>query len=312
MIRYILKRILSAIPTLLGVFLAVFLVIRLIPGDPAEVMLGANATQEQIDIYRESHGLDRSASEQLVIALKGFVTGDLGTSVSYSRPVSELIGAALPNTIELALIGVVISSVIAVALGVLAASKRGRWPDLLINLLSTVGMSLPTFYIGLWVLTIFASKLGIIPVISSRAGVPHYQTLIGPVLTMILGLTLVRTTRSSMLEILEEDFIRTAKAKGASKKSILFRHALKNALIPIITMIGYNLASAMAGAIVLETVFVRNGIGKLLIDAITVRDYPMIQGAALVIAALMITANIITDIVVALTDPRIRVTGENG
>ena len=128
---------------------------------------------------------------------------------------------------------------------------------------------------------------------------------------MVLGLTLVRTTRSSMLEIMEEDFIRTAKAKGVSRKSILFRHALGNALIPIITMIGYNLASAMAGAIVLETVFVRNGIGKLLIDAITVRDYPMIQGAALVIAALMIAANIVTDIVVALTDPRIRVAGES-
>lgn len=311
MISYIVKRILSAIPTLLGVFLAVFFAVRLIPGDPAEVMLGANATQEQIDIYRESHGLNRSTGEQLIIGLKGFVTGDLGTSVSYSKPVSEMIGEALPNTIELALVGVVISSVIAVALGVLAAAKRGKWPDLLINVLSTIGMSLPTFYIGLWVLTIFASKLGIIPVISTRPDIPHYKTLIGPVITMVLGLTLVRTTRSSMLEIMEEDFIRTAKAKGVSRKSILFRHALGNALIPIITMIGYNLASAMAGAIVLETVFVRNGIGKLLIDAITVRDYPMIQGAALVIAALMIAANIVTDIVVALTDPRIRVAGES-
>ena len=311
MINYIVKRILSAIPTLLGVFLAVFFAVRLIPGDPAEVMLGANATQEQIDIYRESHGLNRSTGEQLIIGLKGFVTGDLGTSISYSKPVSEMIGDALPSTIELALVGVVISSVIAVGLGVLAAAKRGKWPDVLINVLSTIGMSLPTFYIGLWVLTIFASKLGIIPVISSRPDIPHYKTLIGPVITMVLGLALVRTTRSSMLEIMEEDFIRTAKAKGVSRKSILFRHALGNALIPIITMIGYNLASAMAGAIVLETVFVRNGIGKLLIDAITVRDYPMIQGAALVIAALMIAANIVTDIVVALTDPRIRVAGES-
>ena len=311
MFNYIVKRILSAIPTLLGVFLAVFFAVRLIPGDPAEVMLGANATQEQIEIYRESHGLNRSVGEQLVIALKGFATGDLGTSVSYSRPVSELVGAALPSTIELAVVGVVISSVIAVALGVLAAANRGRWPDVLINILSTIGMSLPTFYIGLWVLAIFASKLGIIPVISNRPGIPHYKTLIGPVITMVLGLSLVRTTRSSMLEIMEEDFIRTAKAKGVSRKSILFRHALENALIPVITMIGYNLASAMAGAIVLETVFVRNGIGKLLIDAITVRDYPMIQGTALVIASLMIVANIITDIVVALTDPRIRVTGES-
>ncbi len=311
MIAYILKRILSAIPTLLGVFLAVFFVIRLIPGDPAEVMLGANATQEQIDIYSEAHGLNRSTGEQLVIALKGFATGDLGTSVSYSRPVGELIAEALPNTIELAIIGVLFSSVIAVTLGVIAAANRGKWPDILINMLSTIGMSLPTFYIGLWVLTIFASKLGIIPVLSNSADVPHYKTLIGPVITMVLGLQLVRTTRSSMLEILEEDFIRTARAKGVSRKNILFVHALKNAMIPIITMIGYNLASAMAGAIVLETVFVRNGVGKLLIDAITIRDYPMIQGTTFVIAALMIAANIITDVVVAFTDPRIRVTGDS-
>ena len=311
MAAYILKRILSAIPTLLGVFLAVFFVVRLIPGDPAEVMLGANATEEQLNIYREAHGLNRSTGEQLAIALKEFSTGNLGTSVSYRKPVSELVAGALPNTIELAVIGVLISSIIAVALGVAAAANRGRWPDILINILSTFGMSLPTFYIGLWVLVIFASKLGVIPVLSSAKGVPHYKTLIGPVITMVLGLQLVRTTRSSMLEILEEDFIRTAKAKGVSRKKVLFRHALKNALIPIITMVGYNLATAMAGAIVLETVFVRNGIGKLLIDAITVRDYPMIQGTTLVIAALMIAANIITDIIVAFTDPRIRVTGDS-
>ncbi len=308
---YILKRIISAIPTLLGVFLAVFFVIRLIPGDPALVMLGANATEEQLEIYREAHGLNGTTGEQLLLSLKGFATGDLGTSISYSKPVMEVIGEALPGTLELAVIGVVISSLIAVALGVLAAAKRGRWPDLLINVLSTIGMSLPTFYVGLWVLTIFASKLGIIPVLSNNADVPHWKTLLGPVITMVLGMSLVRTTRSSVLEILEEDFIRTARAKGVPRRSILFRHALKNAMIPIITMIGYNLATAMAGAMVLETVFVRNGIGKLLIDAITVRDYPMIQGAALVIAALMIAANILTDIIVAITDPRIRVSGES-
>ena len=309
--RYILKRLLFAIPTLLGVFVVVFIVIRQIPGDPAEVMLGASATNEQVEIYRVAHGLDRPAIVQFGIALKNLFKGDLGMSLSHYRPVLSVVFERLPSTIELALYGIFISSIVSVILGVVAARFRGRWPDLIIVALSTMGMSLPTFYIGLWVLVIFALKLGIIPVLSNMMqDTPYWKTLFGPVLTMVLGGTLVRTTRSAMLEIMDEDFIRTAKAKGVSGVKILLKHALGNALIPIVTMVGYGLAISFGGAIVLETVFVRNGIGKLLMDAIGSRDYPLIQGATFIIAVFMIFANLLTDVVSGIVDPRVRVAGE--
>jgi len=307
---YILKRLLFAIPTLLGVFVVVFIVIRQIPGDPAEVMLGRAATNEQIEIYRVSHGLDKPVIVQFLIALRDLFRGDLGVSLSHNRPVFSVVFERLPSTVELALYGILFSSIISVIFGVIAASFRGRWPDLIIVALSTLGMSLPTFYIGLWVLVIFALKLGVIPVLSNMIkDIPHWKTLFGPVMTMVLGGTLVRTTRSALLEIMDEDFIRTAKAKGVSGKMILFKHALGNALIPIVTMVGYGLAISFGGAIVLETVFVRSGIGKLLIDAIGSRDYPLIQGATFIIAVFMIFANLLTDIVTGFVDPRIRVAG---
>ena len=309
--RYILKRLLFAIPTLLGVFIVVFIVIRQIPGDPAEVMLGASATNEQVEIYRVTHGLDKPVITQFLIALKNLFKGDLGESLSHYRPVLGVVFERLPSTIELALYGILISSVVSIILGIIAAYFRGRWPDLIIVALSTMGMSLPTFYIGLWVLVVFALKLGIIPVLSSMIqDTPYWKTLFGPVLTMVLGGTLVRTTRSAMLEIMDEDFIRTAKAKGVSGVKILLKHALGNALIPIVTMVGYGLAISFGGAIVLETVFVRNGIGKLLMDAIGSRDYPLIQGATFVIAVFMIFANLLTDVVSGIVDPRVRVAGE--
>lgn len=311
MARYILKRILFAIPTLLGVFIVVFFVIRLIPGDAAEVMLGGNASNEQLEAYRAAHGLNEPLIVQLGIALKNLVQGDMGQSLSHYKPVTEVVFGALPSTIELAAIGIAIGSVLAIVLGVVAASFRGRWPDIAVNIGSTLGTALPTFYIGLWILVIFALKLNVIPVLSNTAGVPHWKTLLGPVLTMVLGSSLARTTRSSMLEILEEDFIRTARAKGVPGKKVLFKHALGNALIPIVTMIGYGLATSFGGAIVLETVFVRNGVGKVLIDAISSRDYPLIQGATFIIAAFMIVANLVTDIATGIVDPRIRVTGDS-
>ena len=302
---------LFAIPTLLGVFVVVFIVIRQIPGDPAEIMMGPSATNEQVEIYRVAHGLDKPAIVQFGIALRNLFKGDFGESLSHYRPVLSVVFERMPSTIELALYGIIISSIVSVTLGVVAASFRGRWPDLIIIAFSTMGMSLPTFYIGLWVLVIFALKLGIIPVLANMVqGTAYWKTLFGPVLTMVLGGTLVRTTRSAMLEIMDEDFVRTAKAKGVSGVGILFKHALGNALIPIVTMVGYGLAISFGGAIVLETVFVRNGVGKLLMDAIGARDYPLIQGATFVIAVFMIFANLITDVAAGLVDPRVRVAGE--
>ena len=310
--RYISKRLLFAIPTMLGVFIVVFFVIRLIPGDPAVVMLGPNATNAQIEAYRIRNGLDKSILIQFGISFKNFVQGDLGQSLSWYRPVTEMVFNRLPGTAELAVIGILFGIVLAIILGIIAAVFRGSWVDLIINAFTTLGVSLPTFYIGLLVLRVFATQLGIIPVISSAPGIKYWQSLFGPVLTMAIGQTAVftRTTRSSMLEILGEDFVRTARAKGLKERIVLFKHALGNALIPIVTIVGYNLASAFGGAIVLETVFARNGIGKLLIDAIYVRDYPLIQGTTIIIAMVMILINIITDISYGVIDPRIRVSGD--
>lgn len=309
--RYILKRILFAIPTLIGVYIVVFFIVRLIPGDPAVIMLGGSANEQQLEIYRQAHGLDKSVFVQFLFALKNLFKGDLGMSLSHLKPVFSIVMSRLPSTLELAAYGILISTFLAVVLGVIASRFRGRWPDILINIYSTIGMSLPTFYIGLWVLVIFALKLKMIPVLASLStDQMHWKTLFGPVLTMVLGGSLARTTRSSMLEILEEDFIRTAKAKGVSGNKILFKHALGNALIPIVTMVGYGLAISFGGAVVLESVFSRPGVGKLLIDAIIVRDYPLMQGATFIIAVFMIVANLITDIVTGFVDPRIRVAGD--
>jgi ABC-type dipeptide/oligopeptide/nickel transport system permease component len=311
--RYVLNRILFAIPTLLGVFAVVFFVIRMIPGDPAEVMLGAAATDAQIESYRETHALNEPLPMQFAAAFGHLFKGDFGQSLSHYRPALEVVFERLPSTVELAAYGITIGSAVAVALGVAAASFRGKWPDLAITALSTLGMSLPTFYIGLWVLVIFALKLKIIPVLGNISpDTPHWKTLFGPVLTMVLGGSLTRTTRAAILEVLDEDFIRTARAKGVPGAAILFRHALGNALIPIITMVGYGLAVSFGGAIVLESVFARNGVGKLLIDAVTVRDYPLIQCATFVIAAFMIAANLLTDIATGIADPRIRVSDARG
>ncbi|MDR1539707.1 MAG: ABC transporter permease [Clostridiales bacterium] len=313
MATYIIKRLLAALPTIVGVFAAVFFVIRMIPGDPALSMLGAGATDSQIAVYRQKYGLDEPLPVQFAIAFKGFATGDLGESISLRKPTAEAIMERLPNTVELSLLGIAIGAALAIILGVAAAVNRGSWIDMLLTSISTLGMSLPTFYIGLWVLMIFAMNLKIIPVLSNASDVPHWKSLLGPLVTMVIGETsmLARTTRSSMLEIFDEDFIRTARAKGLGERAILFKHALGNALIPIVTVTGYNLATAFGGAIVLESVFTRNGVGKLLIDAINARDYPLVQGAAIVIAVIMIFINILTDVIYGFIDPRIRVAGDD-
>ena len=313
MLKYIAKRLLFAIPTIIGVFVVVFFVIRLIPGDPAVTMLGPKATEAQIATYRAAHGLNDSILVQFGIALRNFITGNFGTSLSLYRPVFQVILERFPRTAELAIFGIIIGFILSVFFGVIAAVFRGRWPDIALISFSTLGMSLPTFYIGLWVLYIFALKLGIIPVISSVGNnVTYWQSLFGPLVTIVLGETalLLRTTRSSMLEILNEDFIRTARAKGLSERVVLFKHALGNSLIPIVTVTGYSLATAFGGAIVLETVFARQGIGKLLIDAISVRDYPLVQGTTIFIAILMILVNIMTDVLYGILDPRIRITND--
>ncbi|MDL2218153.1 ABC transporter permease [Christensenellaceae bacterium OttesenSCG-928-M15] len=308
--RYVLRRLLVAIPTILGVFIAVFFIMRQIPGDPAAIMLGGSATDEQITAFREQNGLDEPMPVQLGIALKKFITGDLGNSITSKRPVLDMILERLPRTVELALLGIILGSLVGMIGGIIAAVFRGRWPDYALTGLNTLGMSLPSFYVALMLLLLLAVQLKWIPVIGTpRDDVSHFKTLVAPVLTMMIGnsaLTM-RTTRASMLEIMGEDYIRTARAKGLNERMVLFRHALKDAAIPIITVIGYDLAGCFGGAIIIETVFSRPGIGKLLIDAVNARDFAVVQGTAVFIAICLITVNLLTDIVYSIVDPRIRV-----
>lgn len=206
--------------------------------------------------------------------------------------------------------GMILNSILGIIWGVVASVYRGRWPDYMISGMSTIGMSLPSFYVAILVLVVLAVKLKLIPVIGIQSeNANYFQTIVAPVLTMVLAgsaLT-IRTTRSSMLEVMGEDFIRTARAKGLSEKAVLFKHGLRNAAIPIATIIGYNLASSFGGSIVIETVFNRPGIGKLLMDAVTKRDYPVVQGTAVFITILLIVVNLLTDVMYSIIDPRIRV-----
>ncbi|MDR1765775.1 MAG: ABC transporter permease [Lachnospiraceae bacterium] len=313
--RYILHRLLIAIPTVIGVFLAVFLIMRMVPGDPAAIILGKNATDEQIELYREQNGLNEPFPVQIGVALGKFLTGDLGTSMVSRRTVISLIKERLPRTVELALWGLGLSTLVGVLLGILAAVTRGKWPDYLIVGGASLGISLPSFYIALMLLLLLGAKLGWIPVVGTpREGVSNFKILIAPVLTMVIGnsaMTL-RTTRSSVLEIMRENFIKTARAKGLDERAVLFGHALKAAAIPIVTVVGYNLAGCFGGAIIIETVFTRPGIGKLLIDAINDRDYAVVQGTTAFISIMLIAVNLLTDVVYGLVDPRIRIEAKRG
>lgn len=234
--KYFGMRVLMAIPTILGVFLAVFLIIRMVPGDPASVMLGKTATPEEISLFREQNGLDEPLMTQMVIAVKKFFTGDLGESLSSHKKVTELLKERFPRTLELVLWGMILNSILGIIWGVVASVYRGRWPDYMISGMSTIGMSLPSFYVAILVLVVLAVKLKLIPVIGIQSeNANYFQTIVAPVLTMVLAgsaLT-IRTTRSSMLEVMGEDFIRTARAKGLSEKAVLFKHGLRLSLIHI-------------------------------------------------------------------------------
>ena len=292
--KYFGMRVLMAIPTILGVFLAVFLIIRMVPGDPASVMLGKTATPEEISLFREQNGLDEPLMTQMVIAVKKFFTGDLGECLCSHKKVTELLKERFPRTLELVLWGMILNSILGIIWGVVASVYRGRWPDYMISGMSTIGMSLPSFYVAILVLVVLAVKMKLIPVIGIQSeNANYFQTIVAPVLTMVLA--------GSALTI------RTTRSKGLSEKAVLFKHGLRNAAIPIATIIGYNLASSFGGSIVIETVFNRPGIGKLLMDAVTKRDYPVVQGTAVFIAILLIVVNLLTDVMYSIIDPRIRV-----
>ena len=309
---YVLRRIITALPVMAFVAIIVFAALRLTPNDPATIMAGEDATEAQLEAIRVSMGLDQSILAQLSGWLQRLATGDLGVSLISGAPVLDLIGDRIGPTIALSMSTFVLTMLVAIPLGVLASRKPGNLVDRALMGLSTLGLSLPVFVIGYMLMYAFAIGFRWLPVQGyeplSSGFWPHAQRLIMPSLALSGAyIALVaRMTRSSIIEVKGEDFIRTARAKGATETSILIRHALRNAAIPIVTVVGAGVASLITGVVVTESVFNLPGLGRLVVEAVLARDYPVIQALILLFSFVYILVNLIVDILYTVFDPRIR------
>jgi len=334
LIRFVIRRLILLIPVMLGISIITFGMLRLIPGDPARIMAGERATEDQVQRVREIWGLNKPVSEQYFIYLGKLLRGDLGTSIKRNELVITEIRWALPTTIELAFSAMFIACMLGIPAGVIAAYRRNSWLDFIVMTGSLIGISMPVFWLGLLLIFVFTLQLGLLP--------PSGRLSIGINLQPITGLYLVdsllrgnlpafvdsvkhlilpafavgtiptaviaRMTRSSLLEVMSQDYIRTARSKGLTERTMLARHALKNAFLPVVTIIGLELGGLMSGAILTETIFSLPGIGRLIIDRILSRDYPVVQGAVLFFAFTFVIINLLVDMSYAYLDPRIRVT----
>lgn len=302
--RYILKRLLLLLPVAWGVSTLVFLLIHLTPGDPVEVMLGETALPAAREALRRTLHLDRSLPEQYFLFLQGLFTGDLGISLFSRESVSTTILKALPATIELALAGLVVALMIALPLGVLAAVKKDSGLDHGSRFVALLGISIPNFVLGPLLILAFAIQLDWLPV-SGRGGFAH---LVLPALTMGMALAgiLSRMVRASLLEVLGQEYIRAARAKGLSEGRVILRHGLKASLIPVITVVGLQIGALLSGAIITEIIFAWPGLGRLTLQAIQARDYPLVQGCVLMFSFGYVLVNTATDLLYAYVDPRIR------
>ncbi len=304
MLPYVARRLVAAVPTLAGVALVVFLLVHLLPGDPARVIAGLLASEEDVERIRHQLGLDQPIPVQLAIFLGRLLRADLGLSARTSQPVIGEVLARLPNTIELAVISSALATVVGVALGALAASRHGRALDYALSAVTLFGVSMPVYWLGLMLIVVFAIQLQLLP----AAGSDQPASFVLPSLTLAaFSVALIaRMTRSSVLETLGQDYVRTARAKGLGEVVVLARHALANALLPVVTVVGLQFGTLLGGAVLTETVFGWPGIGQLLVDSIFARDYPMVQGIVLVFAFLFILVNLAVDVLYAYVDPRIR------
>ena len=312
MLGYLLRRILAAIPVMGVVALVVFLLLRLTPGDPAAILAGDTATPEQLERIRTALGLNEPLYQQFFTWIGRLLHGDLGVSLISNVPVLHMIAGRVEPSISIALSTLVLSIVVAVPLGVIAAWKHGTWIDRFVMGLSVIGFSVPVFVIGYVLIQIFAIDLRWVPVqgfqsISKGFG-PFFQRLILPTVTLsfIYVALIARMTRASMLDVLGEDYVRTARAKGIGETGVLLRHALRNAAVPVITVIGSGFALLISGVVVTESVFNLPGIGRLTVDAVRARDYPVIQAMILLTSLIYVTVNLLIDLAYTLLDPRIR------
>ena len=305
MIRYISIRLLFAIPALWLILTMVFLLAHIVPGDPVAQMLGEGARVEDLTQLRHALGLDLPLPVQYGRYLSGVLHGNLGESFRFQQPVLKVVAEHYPATLELAVVALLICALIGIPAGVLAAHKRGERTDHVVGVLTLFGLSVPNFALGPVLILLFSVVLGWLPV-SGRGGISH---LLLPAFTLgaALAAILTRMVRTSVIEELSADYVRTARSKGVSESGVLFRHALRNALIPILTILGLQFGSLLAGTIVTESIFSWPGIGRLAVQAIGARDYPLLQGCILLIAVSYVFVNLLTDLVYALVDPRVRV-----
>ncbi len=303
-VGFLVRRILLTVPVLLGVATLVFSLIHLVPGDPAQAMLGDGASPQDIAELRTSLGLDRPLPAQYAAFMKSAVTGDLGRSFRTGQPVTQMIAERVPATAELALAAMTVAIALAIPLGMVAAVRKNTWADHAAMTFSLAGISIPNFWLGPLLAMVFAVELGWLPV--SGRGTPAHLVLPAVSLGLALSAILARMTRASLLEELGELYVRAARSRGVSPAAAVLRHALRNSLIPLVTIVALQFGAVLTGAVITETIFAWPGIGRLLIQSIGFRDYPMVQGCILLIAATYVTVNLLTDILYGVLDPRIR------
>jgi ABC-type dipeptide/oligopeptide/nickel transport system permease component len=303
-IRYLTRRLLLTIPVILGVATLVFSLIHLVPGDPAQVMLGEGAAEKDVLELRTRLGLDRPLLEQYGSFLSGLIRGDLGSSFRTGQPVTTSILERVPATVELALAAMAVAMIVAFPLGIIAAVRQGGFADHAAMTTALAGISIPNFWLGPMLAIVFSIELGWLPV-SGRGG---WESLILPAISLgaALAAILARMTRASLLEELRELYVRAARARGVKGARAILRHALRNSLIPLVTILGLQFGAVLTGAVITETIFAWPGIGRLLIQSITTRDYPLVQGCILLIAVTYVTVNLVTDLLYGVLDPRIR------
>jgi len=304
MLHFLLRRLLLTIPVLLGVATLVFSLLHLVPGDPVEAMLGESASPQEIARVRTQLGLDRPLYVQYWTFLNGVGRGDLGVSLRTNEPVAQAIAARMPATIELAIAAMCLAIVVAIPLGIIAAAGAGTIVDYAATTLALAGISIPNFWLGPLLAIVFAITLGWLPV--SGSGTPAHLVLPAITLGAPLGAVLARMTRASVLEELRELYVLAARARGVSRAGAILHHAFRNSLIPIVTVLGLQMGAVLTGAVITETIFAWPGVGRLLIQSINFRDYPLVQGCILLIAVTYVAMNLLTDLAYGLLDPRIR------
>ena len=310
-VTYFARRLFIGLPTLLGAFVLIFLIPRLVPGDPVALVMRDNYTQSSYEAVRHQLGLDRPVATQFFTSLAAALRGDFGKSFYNRRPVAANIGSQLPHTLALALAALAVAVAVGIPAGALAATQRNRGADVVTMILALLALSAPSFLLAIIFILTFSLELGWLP--SSGLGRPgHLGSIVSHLIlpALVLGLSsagvLARLTRSSMLQVLSEDFVRTARAFGFAPLRVVFRHALRNALLPVVTVIGIEAAKLLTGTVVVEIVFARAGLGRTLVQAIIARDYPQIQGVLMLYVTVAILMNILIDVLYGWIDPRIR------